>query len=430
MKGLYTFILVSALTLVQAQNTTISNLEFEKALHAFREESYETAIKHLDNAEKHSTKWSAQISCLKIESLYALADMNVLFNPDLIQPLYEEVLQYRTNEKKITNNDIPLENCIKLATIEDQLESLKLAECQSQEFLKAKKQYDDGHHDTSLPLWKSLANQGNSWAMVYLSLLYHEKNQQETAIEWANKSMSKQNALGMLLLAQLDGANEGKWFEKMVQLRHPYGYFYLGWRAENVDGDKGKAMEYYLKSADMGCADALYKVGEEYRISGDFTKSLPYLKKAANKGNTKSMYLIGWAYEKGVSGYIQDYLQAEKWYQKAAEKGSKDMYLNIANMYCLADNNIPQKALANFEKAAEAGYAQGMLQSANLYFSGKGGIPNNYVKATKYYEEYYNKSKKGGAYLENLIKIYNQGGYGMKMDKAKAEYWRSIRNWE
>lgn len=83
--------------------------------------------------------------------------------------------------------------------------------------------------------------------------------------------------------------------------------------------------------------------------------------------------------------------------------------------------------MENYEKAADVGYSEGMIKAADFYFTGKDGITKDYAKAAKYYESYYNNEKKIDVYLDNLISIYNRGGYGVEKDKEKVRKWRAIR---
>lgn len=90
---LYILILFFTFTFAQAQNDLKARLEFEGAEKAFSTENYETALKHLNETEKLLGQRTPIVSYLKIESLYALTDMED-FAVSTIQPLYDKVTKY------------------------------------------------------------------------------------------------------------------------------------------------------------------------------------------------------------------------------------------------------------------------------------------------------------------------------------------------
>ena len=59
------------------------------------------------------------------------------------------------------------------------------------------------------------------------------------------------------------------------------------------------------------------------RFAGDYIEALRWFRKAADKGHTEAMYNIGVYYENG-DGVKQDYTEAMKWYRKAADRGDDD----------------------------------------------------------------------------------------------------------
>ena len=462
MKKLYTFlILIFAFTFAQAQNDIKARIEFEEAEKAFTEENYETALKHLNQTEKELGRWTPNVSYLKIESLYSLTDMGNFGDPNM-QPLYEEVTKYMAYLNKLKSDEVPMEKYKVVYGIEKTLKALKLDERQSAEFLKAKKEHDAQNYDVAIPLWEKLAQKGNSWAMRNLGVIYEVKKDNDKAKDWYLKALENGNSVAGINLTDIDKDNARKYYEKAVQLGHPFGLYMQAFYVKNYDKNNAKAMEYLQQAADLGGAAGLYGIGEKYYEEENYIQAFPYFKKAAakdnlasmynlgnlyfygngveknttlgmeywlkaaNYGKREAMYAIGRIYAKGQAGYSIDYKKAEKWYLKAAAI-MPGYYSSLGDLYSLSDNNNPQKALEYYEKAAEAGYLKGMLETASLYFSGKGGITKDYAKATKYYEKYYEDKKKNESYIDNLIEIYNRGGNGIEKDKEKAKYWKEIR---
>lgn len=472
MKKIYTFLLILvAFTFSRAQNDLKARIEFEEAETAFTEENYETALKHINEAEKLIGKWTSLTSYLKIESLYAMTDMGNAFDENM-QPLYMEVEKYMNYMNNLDSNEVPTEKYKSVYAIEKVLKRLKFEERQSSEFIEAKNEKD---HKVAITLFKPLAEKGNSWAIRNIGVSHENLKELDQTFLCYEKAVESGNAQAALDLANLDfigGKDEArKWHEKAAKLGHPYGIFMQGWYAENTDNNIHKAMEYYQQAADLGSVGGLNYIGEIYRqgkgVSKDSKKAESYYLKAAKKKdggfamfqigalyhngnngiiqnhktamewylkavenkNPNAMYNIGWMYQNGQDGYPKNYQKAEEWYLKAREIGrsNKSEYNLLGDLYSLADNNNPQKAVEYYEKYAEAGYTEGMIKTANIYFSGKGGIPKDFAKATKYYEKYYDQEKKNEAYLDNLIEIYNRGGYGIEKDKEKSKKWKIIR---
>lgn len=462
-KFLCTLTLLLAYTFAQAQNDLKARVEFEAAEKAFQSEDYKTALKHLNEAEKLLGQWTPVTSYLKIESLYALTNMEYFAAPTM-QPLYEEVTKYMAYLNKLKSDEVPMEKYKVVYSIEKILEPLKLEERQSPEFLQAKKEDEANNYDTAILIYEKLARKGNSWAMRNLGLNYEEKKDSVKAKEWYQKAIDNSNVQAALDLAGIDKENAREWNERAAQMGHPFGIYSLGWYAENKDKNSTKAMEYYRQAAELGSVAGLFAIGEKYYDDEDYIKAEEYYKKAAvkgssnamyqigvlynkggngiaknhktamewylkavEKGNTNAMNQIGWIYQNGQGDYAKDYKKAAEWYQKRIDNGDKAGFLNLGDLYSLPDNSQPQKALGYYEKVAEAEFLRGILETANLYFSGIGGITKDYAKAAKYYEKYYSFKKENESYIDNLIKMYNSGGNGIEKDKEKAKYWKEIR---
>lgn len=471
-KTIYTLLLILTFNFSQAQNDVKARLEFEEAEKAFSEENYESALKHLNEAENHLGKWTPLVSYLKIESLYALTDMGSLASPTM-QPLYEEVTRYMGYFNKQKSDEVPMDKYKVVYGIEKTLKVLKLEERQIPEFLKAKTAHDAQNYDEAIPLYEKLVQKGNSWAMRNTGLSYEGLKELDKAFLWYKKALESGNAQAALDLSSLDfigGKDEArKWYEKAAKLGHPYGILMQGAYAENTDNNPTKAMEYYQQAADLGiveglnCMGYIYETGkgvpkdakkaESYylkaskKADGGFAMlqigklyqygengiiknlktAMQWYLKAVEKKDTEAMRYIGWIYQQGLGEYVKDYNKAEQWYQKAIENGGQYEYFLLGILYSLTDNYQPQKALKNYDKAADLGYTKGMIKAADFYFTGKDGITKDYAKAAKYYEKYYNSEKKNAAYIDSLIQIYSRGGHGVEKDKEKAKKWKEIR---
>lgn len=460
-----TILLIFVFIWVQGQsiNELKARIEFDEAEKAFAAEHYEASIKHLDLAEKELGAWTPIVSYLKIISLHAITDMGNFANQHM-QALYGEVVRYMTYLNELDNDEVPLEKYKVVYQIEKTMKSWKLDERQSLEFIKAKKEHDNKNYDIAISLWTALVNKGNSWAMRNLGIIYKLKNDEEKAKEWLLKALDNGNAVAADDLFYLDKSNRRSHFEKAASLGDPLGLYWMGYYVENYDKNMTTAMDYYQQSADLGSSYSLYTIGDKYYERKEYEKAIPYFRKAITKNSTMAMYKlgilyydgsgiekntalgieylikasqlgnsdamrsIGWLYEGGRAGYAKDYIKAAEWYQKMIDIAEDDFGLvKLGDLYSLADNENPQKALEYYEKAAAEGYLKGIMESANIYYSGQGGVPKDFAKAAKYYEQYYDSKEKNESYIDNLIKIYSNGGHGLEKDKEKAKYWKEIR---
>ena len=124
-------------------------------------------------------------------------------------------------------------------------------------------------------------------------------------------------------------------------------------------------------------------------LSGDNEKILRYLHILAEGGNGYAMRHIGNIYNRG-SGVEQNYMEAKKWYERAAEK---------LDTYAICT----------------LGY---------IYYYGK-GVEVDYEKAYKYFSQ--------AAFMKNVNAIYKLGdmfyfGVHVKEDKNAAFFWYDEAN--
>jgi TPR repeat protein len=85
-------------------------------------------------------------------------------------------------------------------------------------------------------------------------------------------------------------------------------------------------MDWYLKAANNGNTDAIYKIGDMYRWGYGVTKNIrtaiEWYTKAANQGNAQAQYKLGYVYQN--EDQVKDLQRAVNWYQKAVDNGSEN----------------------------------------------------------------------------------------------------------
>ena len=83
-------------------------------------------------------------------------------------------------------------------------------------------------------------------------------------------------------------------------------------------------------------AQAQYNLAIKYYdgdgVEQDFKEAVKWFQKAADQGFALAQYNLGVMYEKG-QGVGQDFKEAVKWYQKAADQGIADAQNNLGFMY-------------------------------------------------------------------------------------------------
>ena len=94
-------------------------------------------------------------------------------------------------------------------------------------------------------------------------------------------------------------------------------------------------------------AITLAEKGEEAYDAGDYKTALSYLKPAAEMGNADAQYRLGWLYDTG-KGVPQSYKTAMEYYEKAAAQGHSYAMFSLGWFYCYG-----QGVKINYEKAAE-----------------------------------------------------------------------------
>jgi TPR repeat protein len=175
----------------------------------------------------------------------------------------------------------------------------------------------------------------------------------------------------------------------------------------NDQKDYIKAMEWYLKAANQGHAQAQVMIGWYYKhgyaVEANTDKALDWYLKAAKQGYAQAQYLAGAVYNDR-----KDYTNAAKWYQKAADQDHASAQINLGALY-----NNGQGVAQDFKKAVEwyqkSAYQGNVYAQNNLgwmYEKGR-GVPQDFVKAAEWYERAANKdfalAKKNLARIQEFL---------------------------
>lgn len=215
----------------------------------------------------------------------------------------------------------------------------------------AKAATDAGDLVQAIELYEKAAAQGQASAESQLARIYLEggagiKTDYAAAMHWAQK-------------AATDGDSRG--------------YLYLGkiyMQGLGVPVDLDRAANYFSKGVQAGDMKAPRYLGLLAQMQDDDATAFKWFTEGAEAGDITSQFYLGRCYEIGA-GVTQDYTQAMRWYQAAAQRtdhvGSDGM-VGEAGLYARG-LGVPQdldKAKALYEQAAALGNSAAKAALADL----------------------------------------------------------------
>lgn len=160
-------------------------------------------------------------------------------------------------------------------------------------------------------------------------------------------------------------------------------------------------------------------------VSEDYKEAFKWYQKAADQGYYASQFNLGWMYEHGQ--YVEsDTKQAFYWYKKSADQDFSSAQYKTACMYASGEGVIKNEKLADlwFERAAEnySKYktnSEQLYEIADKYYYGD-GVSQNYKKAFKWFMEAAAQDNSSAQF--SLADMYWHGD-GVEQDLAQAEKW-------
>lgn len=179
------------------------------------------------------------------------------------------------------------------------------------------------------------------------------------------------------------------WLRRAANLENGYANYLLGFmysKGQGVDKDEAKGFEYFLKGAEQGDVNAMFRAGHSYRFgwgtSGNIVSAREWYQKAANAGNVEALLEMGDSYYSGSNpGEIIEWF--EKFLNKEGKLNERQMEeLGLSYYY----NKQYQKSLEWLIKACNEGQRNrevGLFIRA-IYSKGLGGVAKD-RKAGRYY---------------------------------------------
>ena len=150
---------------------------------------------------------------------------------------------------------------------------------------------------------------------------------------------------------------------------------------------------------------------------------LAQLKAEAAGGNADAQLHLGMKYDQG-NGVRQDYAEAAKWYQLAANSGNADAQNSLGSLY-QEGLGVPKdlaKIRVLFQTAAEQGEARAQCSLGLMYDTGE-GVPRNPSEADSWYRKAAEQGFPTG--MLDLGVSYIEGS-GVPQDLVQAFMWLDL----
>ena len=253
-------------------------------------------------------------------------------------------------------------------------------------------------------IYTGLADKGDPNAQLKLAFML-DKGLGSTpdpiaAQRWYTASAEQGNALGQYLLGQ---------FYQVGQVGEP---------------DYNLAKEWYQKAANQ-LAKASVALGFLYEtVDDDYAQAFKAYEKAANQGDTYGMYDLALMYEYG-KGTSVDYQKAKNLFTAASDKGFPEAMNQLASMYFygLGQERNDQLGLTWYKKAASLGNSNALYTLGLLSETGV-ATKLDFEDALTYYQEASNQGNEKA--MLALARMYHYG-LGVNQDqKRSAELYQKL----
>ena len=183
----------------------------------------------------------------------------------------------------------------------------------------------------------------------------------EESLKWLNLAAAQGNEDALKMLEQVEKAKkllldaEGGDLEAQYQIGR---YYYHGY---GLAADIEKAKDWYVRAAERGHTEAMYKLGFHYDLSGTVPRD----------------------------GYRESMLEARKWYTLAAKQGHAEAAYRLGRIYYYGFGfdrfeDHRGEAIKCFEFAAEKGLDEAQYTLAACYYFGY-GTEENVEKSLKWF---------------------------------------------
>ena len=177
-------------------------------------------------------------------------------------------------------------------------------------------------------------------------------------------------------------------------------YYYYGFYVQRYIF---KAIEWFLKAAELGYSDSQYMLGMIYETIGHDDKQLAssryYYELAAKQDHPYAQYALGI-----IAIEEENWKEAELYLERAANQQYGLAAFSLGMLYHDRDPKHPLKAFEWFMVAARQGNTQAEYYVSMYYQNGK-GVPQNMEQAIYWFEKAAVKKEKNALYHLAMILI-------------------------
>lgn len=203
--------------------------------------------------------------------------------------------------------------------------------------------------------WEKAAASGNTSAQYALGLLYTKTgydgvNQDyQVAASWFEKAAKSGDAWAQYSIGYLhENGNgfekndklAGQWYLQSAELGNEYAQLNVGLKfyfGQGTEQNHAEAAKWFRKAAQQGNPASAYFLGLMFEtgqgVQGDMELAATYQRRAADGDIAAAQTKLGDFYYEGKAGLQQNYVEALRWYGKAAELGDSTAAILIARMY-------------------------------------------------------------------------------------------------
>ena len=202
-----------------------------------------------------------------------------------------------------------------------------------------------------------------------------------------------------------------------VQAMYKLGMAYL--HGNGTEKSINKAILWLSRAADNENAEALLELGNMYYLGTDITrdrpKALEYYVKASEAGNSLATYNVGRIHQEDAG------VQAVRWYQEAAKQGLPKAMNQLAQMYYIGTfvKQDIAKSVEYYELSAQHGDTKAMYNLASFYQGGI-GVEKDVRQAMLWLIK---AARMGDADSMYQLGVLFESGAGIQQDIEKALYW-------
>jgi len=181
-----------------------------------------------------------------------------------------------------------------------------------------------------------------------------------------------------------------------------------------------------LKSLMLGLGLAL--VLAEQALHGQQSeadrKLLADIRAKADNGDAESQNQLGCAFYNGALGVTKDYVEAVKWYRKAAEQNDADAQFFLGLCYDAGQGVTKDdvEAVKWYRKAAEQNNAGAQYSLGLCFYKGQ-GVAKDYVEAARWYRK---AAEQNDADAQSHLGAHYGTGEGVAKDYVEAYKWRLL----